>query len=227
MAQPDIRVLASPQHIFAAAADLFVQHVHTNVALSGGSTPKGLFGLLAEPPYRQRMHWTDITFYWGDERCVPPDDPESNYRMANEALLSKIPTGTVHRIHGEDDPHLAAEAYERLLPDGPLDLVLLGMGPDGHTASLFPHTPALQERSRRVTENYVDKLSTWRVSLTAPELQRAHQVLFLVAGADKAAALKQVLQGPENTEEYPSQLLRQATGGVTWLIDAAAAAQLG
>ncbi|MGH2469761.1 MAG: 6-phosphogluconolactonase, partial [Chloroflexota bacterium] len=193
---------------------------------SGGSTPKGLFGLLAQPPYRQRVDWPSITFYWGDERCVPPDDPDSNYRMANEALLSHIPTGTVHRIRGEDDPHQAAEAYERLLPTGPLDLLLLGMGPDGHTASLFPHTAALKERGRRVTENYVDKLATWRVSLTAPELQRAHQVLFLVAGADKAAALKQVLQGPDNTEEYPSQLLREAAGGVTWLIDAAAAAQL-
>ncbi len=146
MAAPRTQVFDSPQALFAAAAEEFIGQVKSNVALSGGSTPKGLFGLLSESPYRERVQWHDITFYWGDERCVPPDHPDSNYRMASEALLSKVPAKAIHRIQGETDPKQAAEAYEKVLPQGPLDLILLGMGPDGHTASLFPHTKALQEK---------------------------------------------------------------------------------
>jgi 6-phosphogluconolactonase len=227
--------------------ELAKQSIESNgrfsIALSGGSTPQKLYTLLASEPYRNQLDWSKVFVFFGDERTVPPDNSESNYHMANEALLSKVPLpeGNVYRMRGEDAPEEAAESYAEALEqffglehgDGPspenfprFDLILLGMGPDGHTASLFPGTKALQERGRPVTANFVPKLNTNRITLTAPTINRAGQVWFMVAGQDKAATLKNVLEGEYQPETYPSQLIRPQDGKLFWLLDEAAAAQL-
>ncbi|HKV84774.1 MAG TPA: 6-phosphogluconolactonase [Ktedonobacterales bacterium] len=227
------------------AAELFVRRNHEaqpsgrfTVALSGGSTPRAFHALLAAPPYRDQVDWSIAQFYWGDERYVAPDDPESNFRMARETLLDKIPIheAQIHRVHTEmDDPAAAAGLYESeirqefALAGGALprfDLIFLGMGPDGHTASLFPHTAALGVRDRLVVANYVPKLSTWRITLTEPVLNAAATMAFLVAGADKADALSAVLDGPRDPEQYPSQLVAPTAGEALWIVDDAAAARL-
>lgn len=233
------------QDVARRAAELFVrrnQEARTKgrftVVLSGGSTPRAFHALLAAPPYRDQVDWSVTQFYWGDERCVAPDDPESNFRMARETLLDKLPIhdAQIHRIHSEmADPATAAAHYaeelrqEFALAPGALprfDLIFLGMGPDGHTASLFPHTAALSVRDQLVVANYVPKLSTWRITLTTPVLNAAVTVAFLVAGPDKADALAAVLDGPPNAHEYPSQLVRPSTGDLIWVVDDAAAARL-
>ena len=177
-------------------------------------------------------------FFWGDERHVPPTDAESNYRMADEAMLSKVPVapGNVFRVPSENpDAAAAAEAYEQTLrkffQTGPgqvpsLDLILLGMGPDGHTASLFPGTAALQEKSRLVVANWVEKLKASRITLTLPVLNAARCVTFLVSGTDKADALKAVLEGDAPGEQYPSKLVRPSNGKLIWLVDRAASSGL-
>jgi 6-phosphogluconolactonase len=227
------------------AAELFVRRNQEarasgrfTVALSGGSTPRAFHALLAAPPYRDQVDWSIAQFYWGDERCVAPDDPESNFRMARETLLDKVPIheAQIHRIHSElDDPEAAAALYqseirqEFALADGELprfDLIFLGMGPDGHTASLFPQSAALAARDRLVVANYVPKLSTWRITMTAPVLNAAATVAFLVAGADKADAVSAVLDGPPDSEQYPSQLVSPTSGEALWIVDDAAAARL-
>jgi 6-phosphogluconolactonase len=210
------------------------------VALSGGSTPRTLFALLAREPFRSAVAWERVEVFWGDERCVPPTHADSNYRMAREVLLDAvpIPAERVHRIAGESpDPAGAAAAYEteiaRVLgsiPGGPppvLDLVLLGMGADGHTASLFPHTTALGEGRRWVVANHVPGLGTHRITLTWPILNRAAHVLFLVVGEDKASALRQVLEGPPDVERLPSQGIRPEEGRLVFLCDRLAAGMLG
>ena len=233
------------QDVAREAAELFVRRNQAakasgrfTVALSGGSTPRAFHSLLAAPPYRDQVDWSITQFYWGDERCVAPDDPESNFRMARETLLDNVPLrdAQIHRIHSElDDPAAAAKLYEDelrqefALSGGTLpriDLVFLGIGPDGHTASLFPHTAALSVRDRLVVANYVPKLSTWRITLTAPVLNAATTVAFLVAGADKADALSAVLDGPPDPEQYPSQMIAPTTGDLLWVVDDAAAARL-
>ena len=202
------------------------------VALSGGSTPKAMFQILAEKPFADSLPWPSTYFFWGDERCVPPDHAESNYRMANETLLSKIPIPreNIFRISAEDEDHKrAASNYSENLrtffaaerPD--LDLVLLGMGADGHTASLFPGTTALCANDRVAAANYVAKLQAWRITLTADTINRARNIIFLVAGADKAPALKEVIEGPRNPEQYPSQLIEPSHGSLLWMVDEAAA----
>jgi 6-phosphogluconolactonase len=213
------------------------------VALSGGSTPRDIHQILAAPPYRDAIDWSKVYIFFGDERCVPPNDPDSNYRMASETLLSQvpIPPENVFRMRGEDTPDVAANEYASKLQDffklseagGPspenyprLDLVLLGMGPDGHTASLFPGTAALQERGTPVCANFVPKMDADRVTLTAPAINRAANIIFLVAGASKAPALKAVLEGDYQPQIYPSQLIRPTQGKLTFLVDQAAAAQL-
>lgn len=218
---------------FAELADHFVRNVGKfTVALSGGSTPKALFQILAEKPYADSLPWWSIYFFWGDERCVPPDHPDSNYRMANETLLSKVPVPREHifRIPAEDeDPHRAAAKYEETLrkffnEEWPhFDLVFLGMGPDGHTASLFPNTEALHAHDRVAVANYVEKFQSWRITLTADAINRARNITFLVAGADKALALKEVLDGPRDPNQYPSQLIQPYNGELLWLVDEAAA----
>ncbi len=228
-----------------AAADLLVQlqaadlpREHFNIALSGGSTPRAFHHVLVAPPYREQVDWESMQYFWSDERFVPPDDPESNYRMARETLLAEAPVTSdqVHRVPTErGDPTMVAELYEadirremNVLP-GQLpyfDLILLGMGPDGHCASLFPHTEALRVRDRLVTANFVPKLSANRITFTVPVINNAAAVVFLVAGADKADALVAVLEGPHDPETYPSQLIAPDHGALHWLVDRAAAAKL-
>ena len=212
------------------------------VALAGGSTPRGLYEALATSEVAGRIDWQHTHVCWGDERCVPPDDPASNYRLARTTLLDRvaIPEANVHRIRGEDAPPQAAVAYERELrlvldtPDGPpsvqpgrrLDLVLLGMGSNGHTASLFPGLTAVCERERWVTAEHVAEVAGWRITLTPPVLNAAAHVLFLVSGSDKAAMLHRVLEGPVDADALPAQAIAPHDGALTWLVDAAAAAAL-
>ena len=203
------------------------------VALAGGSTPRAAYALLATEEFAARVDWSRVHVFWGDERCVPPDDPDSNYRMAREALLDKIPipTENVHRIRGELPPDEAAAAYQAELEavlgaGGRFDLVLLGMGVDGHTASLFPGTAALHEGERWVVAAFVDKLSAWRVTLTPVVLNAAAQVTFVVSGAGKAEQLREVLAGPYQPDVLPAQMVRPTDGRLLWLVDAAAAAHL-
>jgi 6-phosphogluconolactonase len=241
----EIRVLTTPQELFEAAAeevlhaakDAVEQRGRFTIALSGGSTPKSLFNLLATNA-RTVLPWDRTFFFWGDERHVPPTDPDSNYRMAEETMLSKIPVaaGNVFRIPTENpDAAAAAEAYEQTLRKffqlGPaefpvFDLVLLGMGPDGHTASLFPGSAGLHEKARLVIANWVDKMKTSRLTLTLPVLNAARCVAFLVSGTDKAAVLKTVLEEDAPAEQDPSKLIRPNNGKLIWLVDRAAASAL-
>jgi 6-phosphogluconolactonase len=194
------------------------------VALAGGSTPKAMYRLLASPAYRERVEWRRVEIYFGDERCVPPDHPDSNYRMAREALLDHVPLGAdrVHRVAGERPPEEAAAQYQQQLVrlgDKPLDLVLLGMGPDGHTASLFPGTPVLAETRALAAAVYVDKFESWRVTLTAPVLSAAAHVMITTVGAEKADAFAKAMLAPAGT--VPIQLVRATDE--RWLVDRTAA----
>ena len=244
--RPEVRVLLEPDFVARAAADTFEKLAKSKaaegriftVALSGGSTPVRLFKLLAAEPYRSQVPWRSIHFFWGDERNVPPDDPESNFGVANSTLLSlvNVPEDNIHRIKGElDDPVEAAAGYEIELlrffglAEGEIprfDLVLLGMGPDGHTASLFPGTQALSETNRLVVAPWIDKLQTHRITLTLPVFNKAACIQFLVTGTDKAATLKAVFQGDPAKPHYPAQLIRPESGDLTWLVDEAAAGLL-
>jgi 6-phosphogluconolactonase len=209
------------------------------IAISGGNTPKRTFELLADSSawYREQIPWDQLELYWVDERCVAPDQPDSNYRMTREALLDKVPLNAAQilRIQGELDPEKAAAKYEFDIRQSfrlegaeiPIfDLVALGMGPDGHTASLFPHTAGLHELMRIAIANHVVQKETWRVTLTSPVINRARDVFFLIEGADKVEALKQVFLGPYDPESFPSQLIRPASRRITLLLDSAAAAAL-
>ncbi len=236
---PDTDAIAreAAERFAAAATEAITARGRFTVALAGGSTPERLYRLLAAEPFRGRVAWGSVHVFFGDERTVPPDDPQSNYRMAKGAMLDAlpIPPAQVHRMEGERDPLEAATAYERAIREtfaleaGQMprfDLVLLGMGPDGHTASLFPHTAALDNYADVVTPNYVAKLETWRLTLTYPALNAAARVLFLAGGADKADALREVLQGEANAAEYPSQGVLPTHGTVTFLLDEAISARL-
>ena len=205
-----------------AAADLFTALAPRRVALAGGSTPRALYELLASEDYRERTDWHELEVFFGDERAVPPDDPESNYGMARDALLRHVPVlpEAVHRMEGESTPlEDAAERYALVLPEH-LDLVLLGMGADGHTASLFPGREALEERGRRVVATTAADGSP-RLSLTFPALESAHHVVFLVTGASKRAALDAIRRG----DDLPAGRVRPAAGDVTWIVDRAAAGE--
>jgi 6-phosphogluconolactonase len=238
LAQPEIRIVNTPAELFQAAATEFAtlasqavqSHGRFSVALSGGSTPKTLYALLASGSV-PNIPWDKIFFFFGDERFVPPDHPDSNYRMAREAgLFAKVPDDHVFRLRTEEkDADTAALQYEQTLGkffglqpgEFPrFDLVLLGLGPDGHTASLFPGTAALNEKIRLVVANWVDKFQSYRITLTLPVLNRAACVLFLVSGADKANIVREVLKN-ENAN-LPSQKVRPADGKLLWLLDRAA-----
>lgn len=209
------------------------------VALAGGTTPRQAYMRIAaneaaNDDDASRLPWDKIHIFFGDERPVPPDDPQSNYRMARESLLSRvpIPPENVHRIRAELEAEAAARQYERELRDcfpganpPSLDLVLLGMGPDGHTASLFPGTTALGEQSRFVVANWVEKLQQWRITMTLPVLNAATTILFTVVGTDKASVLPQVLSG-DVPGQYPAQLVNPASGDLRWIIDEDAARSL-
>lgn len=224
--------------LIAGAADELAALIHTSIeargacriALSGGDTPRPLYERLATMP----LQWDRIELWWGDDRCVPPENVDSNYRLVKVALLDRLGTNTIERVHRmmtEQPPVEAAEAYEReligVLGVPPiLDIALLGIGPDGHTASLFPGTAALTETARWVVANHVPQLDTMRITMTAPTLRAARHIRFLVAGSGKAAALAAVLEGPRDPERYPAQLVADAETDVAWLVDDAAAAEL-
>ena len=208
-----------------------------HIALSGGSSPRPLFELLATEPFRQLVPWDAIHVFWGDERNVPPGDANSNYSMARELLLShvSVPATHIHRIPTGDGTAIeAADLYQRTLLEflprqngwPRLDYLLLGLGANGHTASLFPHRPTLHEQHRLVVADHVDEVNSWRVTLTAPVLNNAAQITFLVTGEDKAAAVQQVLEGPRDPEATPAQLIAPASGSLTWIFDEAAASLL-
>ena len=238
---------AAAQRFVALARESIVARGRFTVALSGGSTPRDLYSLLASPEFAAQVDWTRVHFYWGDERAVPPDHPDSNYRMASQVLLSRVhpPPENVHRILAEQLPADAARAYEETLRatfsqrstrgtstknavEYPrFDLVLLGLGTNGHTASLFPHTQVLQETTRWVAAEYVEEVKMNRITLTAPAINAAENIHFLVAGSDKAATVHQVLNGEYRPEELPAQLIRPSSGHIVWLLDRDAASQLG
>ena len=232
---PDAKAVAAEaaDRVTEAAQRAIAERGKFSIALSGGSTPKALYALLTAEPYRSRIDWSKVHVLFGDERAVPPDHKDSNYKMADEALLSKvpIPKDQVHRMKGElgERADEAAKEYGLMLksqfPDG-LDVVLLGMGGDGHTASIFPHTPAVSEKEHRVLGYFAENSSTgksWRITMTAPFINRAREILVLLAGADKAARLSEVLEGPEDPERLPIQLIKPANGKIVWIMDVAAA----
>ncbi len=238
-----IVVLATAANLFHAAAEEFISTARTaigaqgrfTVALAGGSTPKGLYSLLASN--YGNFAWNRVFLFFGDERHVPPTDPESNYRMANESLIAKIsiPAENVFRVPAENpDAAAAALNYEndlrRFFELKPqqfprFDLILLGLGPDGHTASLFPDSPALEEQSRLVVANWVAKFNAYRITFTFPVLNRAAEVMFLTCGADKADMVRQVLE-TKTTPPLPSQRVQPSDGKLLWMLDEAAAAKL-
>lgn len=243
----EIRILADANSIAQTAAAEFLQAAEEavrergafSVALAGGSTPKTLYGLLASNPLLQaKVPWRKVQFFFGDERHVPPDNPESNFRMANEAMLAKAPIDSkqVHRVKAEkrNAAESAAEYEDDLRASFALaagqfprfDLVLLGMGPEGHTASLFPGTKALKEERSLVVSNWVGKLYTDRITLTPPVLNNAARVVFMVHGVEKAPALKAVLEGPYEPDQLPAQVIRPKQGKVLWLVDPTAASML-
>jgi 6-phosphogluconolactonase len=239
----DVQVFDDAEAVTRAAADLFArlsreaveQRGAFSVALSGGTTPRSVYELLASEEYRADVPWPKVHVFFGDERAVPPDHAESNYRMASEALLSRVPVPpeNVHRIDGLGDAAANASDYESVMrgffgdAEWPrFDLVLLGMGDDGHTASLFPNTAALEESRAWVASNWVEKLGAWRITLTAPAINAARRVVFLVTGASKAERLREVLKGPHDPTRLPSQMIRPRDGSLSWYVDRAAAAKL-
>ncbi len=242
--KPTIHIIANPEELSRVAAAELVRRAREavqakgtfTVALSGGSTPKSLYTLLADDAVlRAVVPWDKVHFFWGDERHVPPDHPDSNYRMAHEAMLSKVPVPptNVHRIKSEHpEASRAADEYDQMLHEffglaaeqfPQFDLVLLGMGPDGHTASLFPRTAALHEQTRLVVANWVEKFDTYRITLTPPVLNSAAAIIFLVSGEEKAETLQAVLQGEKQPERFPAQLISPTYGTLLWLVDRPAA----
>jgi len=231
---------AAAEHFLETAQAAVAARGKARIAISGGNTPKRTFELMANPAerYLKAMPWDKIELDWVDERCVPPDHPDSNYRMTREAMLSKVPLKPeqVHRIEGEFAPDEAAARYESALrgqfrlegAEVPrFDVLALGMGDDGHTASLFPHTAALHELGRIAVANHVpQQKETWRVTLTWPVIVEAAEVFFLIGGKDKADPLHHVLQGPYDPETYPSQLIQPKSGKLLYLLDRDAAALL-
>lgn len=235
---PDTNTLSqqAAQFIVRLANESIVTRGRFSIALSGGSTPKVLYGLLGSEPYRDQIDWSKVDIFWSDERCVPPDSADSNYRMAREVLLSRVPLSPqqVHRMPADQpDRDAAAQAYTHEMRqsfgtgDIPhFDLIQLGMGPEGHTASLFPHQSSLHEQQRLVMYVNVPKPPPPRLTFTPPILNAARHVLFLVTGAEKADAVQAVLEGDYNPEEYPAQIVRPASGEVVWMLDEAAAGKL-
>ena len=242
-ANPTIEILPTPADLFQAAAEEFIRVGNTaiaargrfTVALSGGSTPKSLYSLLAAN--YSDFSWNQTFLFFGDERHVPPGDPDSNYRMVNESLLKKIsiPTENVFRVKAENpDAAAAAADYNRQLirffglkPNQfpRFDVIFLGLGPDGHTASLFPGSEGLKEKSKLVISNWVEKFKTYRISFTYPVLNNAAEVIFLVSGPDKGDMVKQVLEG-DNQPPLPAQQVQPENGELIWMLDQAAASKL-
>jgi 6-phosphogluconolactonase len=227
--------------IAESAAQAIAARGRFTLALSGGNTPRPVYARLASPEYRGRMDWSKVQIFFGDERSVPPDDPQSNYLMVKTALFDQapLPEANIHRIRGEIAPEQAAADYANVLqrtfggdaatggppPEG-FDLILLGMGDNGHTASLFPGLAVVTESQRWVMAQYVEVVGMWRVSMTPVVINAARQVAFLVSGANKAEMLRRVLEGPYQPVVLPSQIIKPTQGELHWLLDAPAAAQL-
>jgi 6-phosphogluconolactonase len=239
--EPDPAALAyrAALHLTELAEEAVAARGRVRIAVSGGSTPKATFALLADSahPFFSRFPWQQLELFFVDERTVPPTDADSNYRMTKEALLDKISLRPeqIHRIQGELEPEVAAAEYEYDIrrtfrlegAEAPrFDIITLGMGDDGHTASLFPHTEAIHEMGRIVAANHVPQKDTWRITLTWPVINHAREVFFLIGGADKATPLHEVFLGPKDVERLPSQLIWPASGILTLILDKAAAAQL-
>lgn len=226
------------------AAQYFVESIRAaverrgraRIAISGGGTPRPVFEALAEGamPWRAQIAWDCLDIYWVDERCVPPTEDASNFKMTRMALLDRVPlqAGQIHRMEGELEPEVAASRYESELRNSfrlegaewpRFDLIELGIGPDGHTASLFPHTEAVFELGRLVVANHTHAEQSWRLTLTAPVINQGADVFFLVSGGDKAAVLKEVFLGARDPERLPSQMIRPANGILTLLLDSSAA----
>lgn len=235
---PDLQALASgvAERITELARQAIAERGRFTIALAGGSTPRPIYQQLAQA---DNIDWTWVTVFWGDERCVPPDHQESNFRMAQEALLAHvpIPAAQIFRMRGEDEPQAAAAAYTRDLmqvfggdpqagppPEG-FDLILLGMGGDGHTASLFPGTPAVDEQVEWVVAQHIPAVDAWRLTLTYPVLNAARTVIFTVAGADKAARVQEILATQGQPDALPAARVRPV-GELIWALDASAAARL-
>lgn len=235
VADAEVLALEAAERIISAAREAVAARGRFSLVLSGGSTPQGLYQRLAAKPFAQQIDWPKAHVFWGDERCVMPDHPDSNYRAAQEVLLRHvpIPPEQVHRMAGEDDPAQAALDYEETLrayfgSEPPyFDLILMGMGSDGHTLSLFPHSAALDARPDRwVVENLIPSKRTWRITMTADLVNAGRSVIFLVSGMDKAERLQQVVHGSFRPAELPAQLIRPTNGNLTWLVDQAAASAL-
>lgn len=235
-----MHVFDTPELLAAGVADAFVEHARDaietrgsfNVALAGGTTPKAAYTLLAQGPRRDRVQWQNVNVFFGDERCVSPDNADSNYRMACETFLNAVPVPAahVHRMRGEDDPSQAADDYASLLiallgEQPRLDLVMLGMGPDGHTASLFPGTDPRTDEERLVRAVWVKKMNSSRITLTPAVINASRAVIIATEGSGKAAMLKTVREGPRNPVEYPVQIVAPVDGTLEWFVDRAAASQ--
>jgi 6-phosphogluconolactonase len=241
----DYLVYDTPERLAQAAAEVFAKYAAdaiaargvARIAISGGSTPRRMFALLATEPLASQVAWDKLHLYWVDERCVAPDDAESNFRMTYEELLSKVPLppANVYRMEGELDPEEAASRYEATLRNTfrlegaqapAFDLILLGMGDDGHTASVFPHTDAIDALGRLVVANHVPQKDTWRITLTWMVINQGKRVVFLIEGGEKADILHEVLLGDYDPEQLPAQLIRPESGRVGLLLDAEAARRL-
>lgn len=239
--EPDAPALArrAARHFVELSEAAVARRGRARIAISGGSTPKAAFQLLADPvqPWRSRMPWDRLELFWVDERTVPPDNIESNYRMTRDSMLDHVPLlpAQVHRMEGELEPEVAAAHYESLLRNDfklegaetpRFDLIQLGMGGDGHTASIFPHTDAIHALDRLVMANHVPQMNTWRITLTWPVINQADSVFFLIGGKDKAERVKEVFTGPRDVERLPSQLIWPSSGILTLILDKDAAALL-
>jgi 6-phosphogluconolactonase len=246
---PDMRILAGMLHIYktpdlllSALSEFVIERANEaikssgrfNIALSGGSSPKRLYELLASDVYRNRIEWTKVYFFFGDERYVPADHSSSNFLMAKKALFTplKISEDQIYAVDTSLSPPDSASDYERRLRKHfggdilKFDLILLGLGDNSHTASLFPHTSVLHEKDALIKEVYVQEVSMYRITFTAPLINAAHCVAFLVYGASKSEALAHILKDPLNVEEYPAQLIKPVDGALHWFLDGAAAAEL-
>lgn len=231
----DTLALAAAHHFLSIGQAALMHRGRFMVAFSGGTTPKMLFERMHVERMRDSLDWEQVHIFWGDERCVPPDDAASNYRMARESLLDdvRIPASNVHRFMTEMPPDETAKQYQKelqscfgLVDDSMLpvfDLVLLGLGSDGHTASLFPGTSVLDEQERWAAAVHVEKLEAWRVTLTLPVLNAARDVMFLVSGGEKAQILQEVLKAKDQVVKYPAQLVQPAAGRLYWFVDDKAA----
>ena len=231
---PETLAAGAAEYICALAKECIADHGQFTLVLSGGSTPEHIFRQLVNESLEHRLDWPKVAIFWGDERCVPPDHKQSNYRMARQTLFDHvpIPSANIHRMACEGDPAAGADTYEGLLrrefPGQPwpqFDLVLLGLGDDGHTASIFPGTAILAEKERWVAPVYVPQLDSWRISLTLPTINAAAQITFLVIGEGKAAIVREILESPSPDPIYPAQRIRPQTK-LIWFLDRAAGSLL-